>query len=1176
MFFELLCLLIAPNVAGLTLLDIPSPNCHLVKNARLGQYLDCDGPLKVASGLKAKVVVTEDSGAFGVFPEELKAGQSFGVYLKDKHDLFKQVSASFNLTASDGTKTEKTEIKVLFDDRPVDMLEFDSREFVVHVSNPITEGILKKFKVLNSESTQPTMFQYDLEGAFNEFFSIEPADPDLILLRARGCDMLCPSLPENFPLILRITDGNRLPSNILLNIVMLWDTATVFDSIKVNLREKSSNFEEVVRAHFDDTVTLSYELADHSDVFDIDSRFGILTVKNSTLLTIAKYGSHIELTVLLYKDDNKWGEQHITVVLEPDNPAKLQLSDYHFKIDGKSRIVGEIRVKNGDKADYFMNGDGNNFLLNQKSGILEYGGRQSRDDKVYQLQITAKAGDFLDTAMATVIVAGLGSESPKFSDKLATITVPIDHITALQIYRFEAEDADSDANLFYNMTSVRCYSSPECEEYFTLNEDGTLLLKGTSVPLSVVQIEVEVQDLQYPAESTDKKNLVITFVKDTKITYTTINTTMSTEKVQYFEGYSNTDDALIGQVEVQEGADVTIRSDVDRFTVNNKGEIPLKKAVNEQMYGSPIPAVVTVTQSDVKKEIPEVIRINVKEVTHVTVTSPDVKLFEDADVDTFVADLGTEATTVKLESSSTALLNALTVSQGTVRTKESLYGISGIHKLNVMVEEEVVATIVIEIVPVSHSNPSFSALNPIVLYEGEKAKIMVESTSKESPLQYSASSDSIKIDESTGETTVLDVDDDEIVTITATDGKHKIQYEVEVRKEKDTVTKSLKCVDDKITLQISKKIQPDTVLGTVNVEGADYSTKFTLHESYGIFEIDDDGQLSTVNEYDGDSKVFELNVEVSSTDSRVECQVNVQFLSKIEQTLEFTRPRHEVVVYGNSNVGSKVVQLNVKNSFAANDVFYDIKKTYYENREVMDNIFEVNSLNGEVRMVKSVANYTNGYFQLHVMARRGKQTADTSVIIWVCRDDDISRIVVKMPPRTLSAEVVIKALRDLAEVTDSKTILAGINYYVVNGVPLNNGTVLKVLFVKGNRIIAPNLLKKRIEPQYDVMNQAENRITFERALLTSTQPLGMIVVIFLCVLLVGMAILLCCRFHYQHRYKVELKQFRKLSDNNIISNTSTTGSHRPRANTSSTGTDIMEKVSVKSDKSEVQQVSMQL
>ncbi|CAD5215801.1 unnamed protein product [Bursaphelenchus xylophilus] len=1180
------------NVEAVTnsLLDIPSTTCHLAKKSRLGHHLDCDGPLKASKGAqKSPIHLKEESGVFGVFPEELAPGQSFGIFLKNNDDLFKHVSYTATLTASDGEKNESIHIKVVFDDQPLEMLEFDSLEYVIHVSNPITEGILKKFKVVNSEATQPTMFQYNLEGTFSEFFSIEPADPDLILLRAKGCSSLCPSLPAHFPLILTISDGNRLPTNVLLNIVMLWDTTTVFDTLKVGVKERSKHFDRLVRAHFDDQDMFNYNFTNNSEVFEIDKKYGILSIKNHSRLTIDNLGRDFNISILLTKDSKKRGEQNLQISLIPENPAQLQKDEYSFKVVPNTHFIHKFAPKyDGYKLNYSMMGDISGFKLDQNTGEFEYIGDLFKFERVYNVQIISSYEDYIYISKVSIIVIGLGSEPPKFKEKISNLLLDSENLKQNEIFTFEAIDEDSDSNLFYNLTSVNCYNNPGCKEMISLTEDGRLTLKKVEgMHLNLVQLEVEVRDLQYPMEPSDKTILFIAFLNKTpKAVIDGTKASHLTESTKYFYIPDISNQKVLGKVEISEAEDVTIFSEKNIFTVSKEGEIYWNNDKFEYSNETSIPAIVTATDGNNVRQIPIVVRSSQNDVNLRSNAPAQVRIYEDIDVGSYIGQLDLKSTpdevTLSYSPPSAVLSNALRINQqGVIKTSDVLNGLSGVYSMIGIARfgnQTERFSILLEILSVSNCNPSFSDKNPIILYEGEKTIVLVDSTDQ-CNLTFSVDDPSISIGEKTGELSIEEVKQDKIITITAEDGGHKIQYEIEVRKGEKS-RKRMKCMENDVTLQLKGNIEPNIILGRVNVEGKNKDTRYRILKSYGVFEIDEKGELSVKN-YTGQKEEYHLKVDVfddKENGNRVQCQITVKFVASIKQSLAFSRPKYEVVL-NDFKLGTKVIQLNVKDEIHNKDVFYGIKKTYYQNKETIDDIFEVNPLSGDIRLVKNLYNITQSYFQLNVMAQKQDEIIETSVVVWLATIDDIENIVIKVPPTQINEQKMSKVIKELSEMTESKAILAGINYYVVNGVPLNNGTILRILFVRGNKIVDPITLRPLIELQYTIhRDNMETDFKFERALLISNRPLEFMAIGFVSVLLVGFSIIACFRCHYQHKFKVELKRFRKLSEavNRVDTLENPNNLGRSRANTLSTATDIMEKTSVKSDKSEVQQVSMQL
>lgn len=252
---------------------------------------------------------------------------------------------------------------------------------------------------------------------------------------------------------------------------------------------------------------VSYELADHKDLFQIDSRTGNITTKaefdresNSVfnVKVIAKDNSPSALKKNTNEPNS--AEQVFRIVIEDknDNSPKFTKNIYVANnilesID-VNKVVIEVKAEDKDTASAIkytiIDGNiGDAFSIEEVTGKirvknpLDYETRTS-----YELKVLADDGKFNDTAIVQINIENVNDMLPVFIDFTKEIT--IDEETKVEgcLVRVQAYDPDiSDRNAPQN---IMYYVKPvKGEQYLKVNESGCIeLTKVTYTPYSFKQI----------------------------------------------------------------------------------------------------------------------------------------------------------------------------------------------------------------------------------------------------------------------------------------------------------------------------------------------------------------------------------------------------------------------------------------------------------------------------------------------------------------------------------------------------------------------------------------------------------------------------------------------------------------------------------------------------------------
>uniref|UniRef100_A0A0R3RJR3 Cadherin domain-containing protein n=1 Tax=Elaeophora elaphi TaxID=1147741 RepID=A0A0R3RJR3_9BILA len=530
----------------MNIFDETHASITISKNYRNKHALPFPSPSIVAANVgesfRLSLRQSEYSNAFTIIPKIITTGQQFDIYLDDKHifniaDKIKlQVEAKSTSSSRQGTFTLEINLNNIMQNR---LFEVDEYTFEMPTYSQI--GKIGTIKLVSGISAADV--KYTIYGSMANYFSLEPKADNVIELINLECPSECHQIPRQFALLIRATTGTRkqpydLPISIRLTSEDNGQRPRFKQSvIPLNLKEKSLMNPMLIEVDNPNDANFTFILNDYNPIFEISEKFGVLSIKNSELLTVDNLGERFNMSLSVSDGKNDIDTAIIMITLNPiiDQQTiapKFSHNVYAFAVKPGESFVGQVVAHNlDDDVTYrIAEGGASLFQVNATDGRIFYHGSLSKDPRNYELKVVAideSSPPYIDVALVQVLIAGLGSSPVKFKTE-EPVLVAINKTSGggTVLHQFTAIDADPNAKVIYSINSLKAYDDlgnilPDTSQLFEhfrfrkngLN-DGTLQLAKSFKNTSIMAFwaNISATDMSHPDEPDDKAELLVQLV----------------------------------------------------------------------------------------------------------------------------------------------------------------------------------------------------------------------------------------------------------------------------------------------------------------------------------------------------------------------------------------------------------------------------------------------------------------------------------------------------------------------------------------------------------------------------------------------------------------------------------------------------------------------------------------
>ncbi|VDN83893.1 unnamed protein product, partial [Brugia pahangi] len=419
---------------------------------------------------------------------------------------------------------------------------FEADQYMFELSTFSRTAKIGTIKLINGISARDV--KYTIYGSMANYFSLEPKVDNIIELISLECPSECHKIPRQFALMIRAKiDNRKQPYDIPLSIKFTANDGGQRPHFKqsvisLNLKEKSlMNNPLLMEVDNPDNVNVTFILNDYNRIFEINEKFGVLSIRNSELLTVDNLGEHFNMSLSISNGKNIIDTAIIMITLNPiiDQQImapKFSHNIYAFAAKPGESFVGQVLAQSSDSDITYRIAEGGAtlFQINSTDGRIFYYGSLSKDPRNYELKVVAideSSPPYIDVALVQVLIAGLGSSPAKFETK-EPVLVAINKTSGAgtMLHQFTAIDADPNAKVMYSINSLKAYDdlgnvipdSSQLFEHFRFRKnglnDGTLQLtksfKNTSIMAFLANISAT--DISHPDEPDDKAELIVQLI----------------------------------------------------------------------------------------------------------------------------------------------------------------------------------------------------------------------------------------------------------------------------------------------------------------------------------------------------------------------------------------------------------------------------------------------------------------------------------------------------------------------------------------------------------------------------------------------------------------------------------------------------------------------------------------
>ncbi|VDK80581.1 unnamed protein product, partial [Onchocerca ochengi] len=479
----------------------------------------------VGENFRLSLRQTEYSSAFTIVPEIIITGQQFDIILDDTHilnvaDKIKlQVEGKSTNSSRHGVFTLDINVKDVLPKRL-----FEADEYMFEMPTHSRSAKIGTIKLVNGIPREN--IKYTIYGTMANYFSLEPKDDNIIELISLECSSDCYKIPQQFAIMIRaITENRKQPYDLPISIKRTSNDGGQRPRFKqsvipLDLKEKSMmNNPLLIEVDNPNDANLTFVLNDYNLIFEINEKFGVLSIRNSELLTIDNLGERFNMTLSVSDGKN-----------EVDTAIIMNV--YAFAANPGESFVGQVFVQSleSDVTYRIAEGGGTLFRINATDGRIFYHGPITKDPQNYELKVVAideSSPPYIDVALVQILIAGLGSSPAKFNiTEPVLVTINKTSGAGTILHQFTAIDADPNAKLIYSIDSLKIYDdlgnvlpdSSKLLEHFRFRKnglnDGTLQLAKSFKNTSIMAFwaNISVADVNHPDEPADKAELLVQLV----------------------------------------------------------------------------------------------------------------------------------------------------------------------------------------------------------------------------------------------------------------------------------------------------------------------------------------------------------------------------------------------------------------------------------------------------------------------------------------------------------------------------------------------------------------------------------------------------------------------------------------------------------------------------------------
>lgn len=241
---------------------------------------------------------------------------------------------------------------------------------------------------------------------------------------------------------------------------------------------------------------VSYELADYTDLFQIDAKTGNITTKDrfdretNSVYNVKVIAKDNSPSALKKNGEPNMAEQRFRIVIEDknDNPPKFTQSTYVAENILESsdirKVVIEVKAEDKDTASVIeysiIDGNIDNaFSIERVTGKIRVQNNLDYETiTFYELKVLADDGKFNDTAIVQINIENVNDMLPEFIDFEKIVYIKEEELVKgclVKVQAFDPDIADRSApqNIIYRANPVRG------EQYLTVEDQGCIKLTKT-------------------------------------------------------------------------------------------------------------------------------------------------------------------------------------------------------------------------------------------------------------------------------------------------------------------------------------------------------------------------------------------------------------------------------------------------------------------------------------------------------------------------------------------------------------------------------------------------------------------------------------------------------------------------------------------------------------------------
>lgn len=246
-----------------------------------------------------------------------------------------------------------------------------------------------------------------------------------------------------------------------------------------------------------DNNIVSYELADHQDLFQIDPRTGNITTKDkfdretNNIYNVKVVAKDNSPSALKRTGEPNSVEQVFRIVIEDknDNRPKFTKSVYVAENILEStdihKVVIEVKAEDKDTASvikyYIISGNIDEaFSIEEITGKIRVKNELDYEQRTfYELEVLADDGKFNDTALVKINIENVNDMLPVFIDFPKEIYIKEETLVPDCLVKVKAYDPDiADRNASQNIIYKAKYVA-EGDQYLSVDKDGCIRLTKT-------------------------------------------------------------------------------------------------------------------------------------------------------------------------------------------------------------------------------------------------------------------------------------------------------------------------------------------------------------------------------------------------------------------------------------------------------------------------------------------------------------------------------------------------------------------------------------------------------------------------------------------------------------------------------------------------------------------------